>query len=620
MSKLFYLYLVCITSKFISVKCKESQNKNFKLRYEHKDSKLGVLDGTYIHGERQKIMEINLHNKILERELVLFKLPLKSYIYNNGMQIHPNIEFKVDETILSQNVYTPLNTGNQSQISLQSLGTILSCSLYQCRIGAMYYKEMQTSDDILKYFPNVDEIFYIAYIKTETVKLHILMSVEKFSNKHIYHIIFCPKETWISTYALTKYIVDKNDIINFPDNKNGKYKYYYKIFHDQNKNPKKFIKCGELKQLFMPSIDVGYACCRNAINQNSDQNNYKNPAIFSSEYLTIDSNYSLTNKEHETLLNSSIIAYLVLSPENDNKSKSTVISMYNSESKLYSGQRLSYTTIDQFSKYENLVNYNDSGFAVIITPLYVVPDINATLRLKVNGRVQNFKNKIDKKFGRIDIYSVDIRGMDNVQVGCHAVPNEMEHPAFEDFYEKRFQTRLLMFDEKTSKYNEISNIKSLVSNTKYKCSLNIEATDNENLKRKYIVETEFSINLIDTSFIMWIIFGVSVFMILLLIVGFIIYKKRQLRKKRFNKGLSMDGSTSTTRSTSKCISQFPSKCTSQSTSKSRSNSSTTTSFVKNVPIIQNKIVNRGPKNIDKKIATKTSSVNQMIEDSVFQLK
>uniref|UniRef100_A0A0N5C653 Cadherin domain-containing protein n=1 Tax=Strongyloides papillosus TaxID=174720 RepID=A0A0N5C653_STREA len=379
----------------------------------------------------------------------------------------------------------------------------------------------------------------------------------------------------------------------------------------------------------MPSIDVGYACCRNVINYKNNQYEHKNPVIFSSEYLIIDSNYSLTNKENDTLLNSSIIAYLVLSPENDNKSESTVINMYNSESKLYSGQRLSYTTIYQFAEYENLVKYNDSGFAVIITPLYVVPDINATLRLKVNGRVQNLESKIDKKFGRLDIYSVDIRELDNVHVGCHAVPNQMKHPAFEDFYEKRYQTRLLMFDEKANEYNhQINDIKSLVSNTKYKCSLNIETSGYESLKPKYIVETEFSINLIDSSFIIWIIFGVSAFVTLLLIVGFIIFKKRQLRKKQFNKGLSMDGSTSTTESASKCASQSPSKCTSQSpskctsqsTSQSRNNSSTITSFVKNVPIIQNKIVNRGPMNINKKIVTKTSNINRMIEDSVFQLK
>uniref|UniRef100_A0A0N5CGB5 Ig-like domain-containing protein n=1 Tax=Strongyloides papillosus TaxID=174720 RepID=A0A0N5CGB5_STREA len=338
----------------------------------------------------------------------------------------------------------------------------------------------------------------------------------------------------------------------------------------------------------MPSLDVGYICCKDDVTQ-VDEDKHWNRLNKTTENLVKYFNYELYVKEHGSLLKSSIIAHLVLSPENNYNPMSTIVSTYNSKSKFYSGQKVYYEHLNEYDKCEDFDQEYLKGYAVPNLPWLPIPDITATLRLKVNGIVLNFKNIIDNKFGRMDIYIVDISDMDNGQVGCHAVPDQMKHPSFEDFYEKRYKTYLLMFDENTNDYIKVNNITSLESNFRYICTLNLEPTNSVKVKSEYIKETEFIIQLISSTSNnsnIWIIFVVSVTIILLLIIGLIIFRKLQLKKKNSSNSLS----TSTS-------------------SQSTSTSSTIISDVSNIPIIQKKNVATKSTNMQKTMANKNLNTN-----------
>uniref|UniRef100_A0A0N5B484 DarT domain-containing protein n=1 Tax=Strongyloides papillosus TaxID=174720 RepID=A0A0N5B484_STREA len=340
--------------------------------------------------------------------------------------------------------------------------------------------------------------FYVGFEKIDKNENFIIQLSPKLNDKYSFHVAVCPGKEWLSNYSSTEYIVDKNNILDLPKNKYHPFRYINKIIycHD-NHLANKFVKCGQLNQMFLPPIDVGYDC-----DKYSEGVGTSDDGRISGRYLEIKSDSKIMCLRYN-LLNSSRLIFSVFLSEYNYESNSNIIDIFNNKSKIYSGQRFHFKPMDFFNS-EIIVDHSigeESGYLHECDSHCTVPNINATLRLKINGIVQKHKNKIEDNFESIDTYLIDKRKIDNGLVGCHAVPDDIKLPLFEDFYEKRYQTHLLMLNEKTNEYIKVYDINSLVSNKKYKCILNVNSSIADIGILNYITESEFTIQFVDSSFI-----------------------------------------------------------------------------------------------------------------------
>uniref|UniRef100_A0A0N5C2J2 Uncharacterized protein n=1 Tax=Strongyloides papillosus TaxID=174720 RepID=A0A0N5C2J2_STREA len=238
----------------------------------------------------------------------------------------------------------------------------------------------------------------------------------------------------------------------------------------------------------MPLIDVGYQCDE----YNDDPiNHFVNKD--SKPYFLSIKNTELMCQDHIIYQSSPAGIALLTRGNNYNDVNEFRIRHLTKDTNLYAGDRLHIldSVKNQFAYMEDF-----TGYVVNYEAKCKLPNIKATLRLKVNGTVQKFKNNLDKKFGKIDTYVVDRREIKDIPIGCHAVPDEMKQPAFNNFYELLYSTSLLMFNETTQHYIEVNNTQSLISKTKYKCILNIKSRNSKIEKPDYIKETDFVINVI----------------------------------------------------------------------------------------------------------------------------
>uniref|UniRef100_A0A0N5BG48 EGF-like domain-containing protein n=1 Tax=Strongyloides papillosus TaxID=174720 RepID=A0A0N5BG48_STREA len=579
MSKLLYLFLVWVGSICIFVKYIEGQESSFRLDYTIGEVKKSV-NGTKDEPKKYK-------NETVVKEVFLFKLPLPDNFDEFGNPGSTEIKFFYNEQEISE-IRLP-EVSSKNFVLKEANVNVTSCSLKNCAMGALFYKNISGALPGPPDFPKFHKIFYVAYEATEKYKFLFLKFLGNFNHKDKLNVIACPHETWISEHSLLEYIADKNNIIPFPEkNESDKYYYYYKLNHYQNTSSEIALKCGHIKQRNMPPIDVGYACCSK---QKSELGlrSLIFPNYLNKKSLTIDSNNVLSDDEHGSLLNSSLIAYYILSPDNNFNSNSIVFGRYNSNSKLYSGQSVLALDKDDYKIFSILINSGDNENTYYFHSQFLVPNIKATLRLKVNGVVQEFKTA--KNSESMDTYTVDLGGMNNGLVGCHAVPDNITHPGFKDFYEKRYRTELFVIDKNTNMSIKVNDTKSLVANSTYKCALYNGTTNYKNLTEKYIKETKFTIHLVEpinsnkstdstkSKSTIWIIVGVSVgavlIITLLLLAGLIFYKKRLLKKKGSKSSLSSRKSQPISKSSSVIENDF------------------------NVSMIQKKATNAGSKNIVK---------------------
>uniref|UniRef100_A0A0N5BG49 6-cysteine protein n=1 Tax=Strongyloides papillosus TaxID=174720 RepID=A0A0N5BG49_STREA len=543
MAKLLYLFLVWTISICTFVKCNEDQDISFKLEYSFTDFNKNTIQNGSVIGEKQKSKVFTTKCETIETKLFLFKIPPTPYSNDYGLRRNTKLEFSYSGGTV-KNVRFP--KGPNNTLGLDTLYDNIQCNLNYCKMGAFYYKTKSYEVFDLRDPPKYDGIFYVAYEATEENKFLFLMYLSKNLDKDVLDVVVCPHETWISKHSLSEYVVDKNDIIPFPKkNESDEYYHYYKISHYQDNSSETFLKCGHINQLFLPKIDVGYVW---GSKEKKELQHIRNPFTFTfkNEVLTIDSNNSLSHHQFGYLLNSSLIVYHVLSPENNYIANTTIVGRYKNDSKLFSGQKVFVLPLDEYKRLNNVVEHWKTGYSFRLHPQFLVPNIETTLRLKVNGVVQKFKTAINSE--SMDTYTVDLKGMNNGPIGCHAVPDNMNHSMFEDFYEKRYQTDLFIVDEKTNKSIKVNNTKSLVSNSIYKCVLNEETSNRTELKANDIKETKFIIHLIrsinsdkhvhpiESNISIGIIFGVIICayitVILFLTLGLVIYKILQLKEKK----------------------------------------------------------------------------------------
>uniref|UniRef100_A0A0N5BMU0 Sporozoite surface protein 3 n=1 Tax=Strongyloides papillosus TaxID=174720 RepID=A0A0N5BMU0_STREA len=465
--------------------------------------------------------------------------------------------------------------GSDKPPKLERFNGQVKCDLKYCKIGAFYYKTTEQNFD-LGSSPNFDGIFYVGYEATKEYKFLFLMHLSIVFKKDLLHVVACPNEAWISEHSLSKYIVDKNDIIPFPKkNESNQSYYYYKIKPYQDSKTEIFLKCGHINQESMPPIDVGYVWGSKQKEELSNENNILFYQIDSTD-LRIDSENGLLNHYGQSLLKKSIAIYQVLSPDNNYNSNTTIVGRYKNDSKLYSGQKVLVLHLQDYDKLNENVKNAKTGHYFRFIPQYRVSNIETTLRLKVNGVIQKIETTNNSDV--MDTYTVDLGGIKNGPVGCNAVPDNKNLSILEDFYEKRYRFDLLYLDTKTSRYIKINDTKSLVSNSIYKCGLNKETTNLTELGENNIKETQFILRLIGSmnsdestpsekstdstksndstksKSTIWIITGVSVGVLLiitlLLLAGLIFYKKRLMKKKGSKNSLSSGKSSSASKSSS----------------------------------------------------------------------
>uniref|UniRef100_A0A0N5BZV8 Uncharacterized protein n=1 Tax=Strongyloides papillosus TaxID=174720 RepID=A0A0N5BZV8_STREA len=499
-------------------------------------------------------------------------------------------------------------------------------------MGIFFYKVALSEQDFeYKDSSKYDGIFYVGYKEINDDKYISLMYLTKSTEQYLLNIVVCPHETWISNHSLSEYIVDKSNTIPFLKRSRNDGRYYYYKINCCGETSKIFLKCGHINQKFMPSIDVGYSW---GLTVKENLLHSKSSFTFNFEYqdLTINSENNLAYNELGSLLHPSLVVYYVMPPsDNGFGFYSTVIGRYKNDSKLYFGQGIFVLFLNEYKTLDKEVrdmaaklrtdNHIVTGYSFNIRPQFLVPNIETTLRLTVNGVVQKFKTA--KNSESMDTYTVDVRGMENGQVGCHAVPDNITHPGFKDFYEKSYPTYLYIFDENKDEPIPVNDTKSLVSNSTYVCFPDLKDRDDENflkLAKKYIKIKKFKIHLIESydsvrstgldksthsdklthsnesvdssksndstksKSTIWIITGVSVGVLLIitliLLAGLIFYRKRLVKKKGIKNSLSSGKSSSASKSSNTIKSEYY------------------------VAGIQNKAGNGGPKNImNKKIVS-----------------
>uniref|UniRef100_A0A0N5C1D2 6-cysteine protein n=1 Tax=Strongyloides papillosus TaxID=174720 RepID=A0A0N5C1D2_STREA len=304
----------------------------------------------------------------------------------------------------------------------------LVCNLFKCQIGIVF---MRSGD-----YRSVDSIetrifFYIGFTKSDEYDNLVLKFIPKVkSDKYIFRVIVCPGASWLSSFSNSEYIETSNNYITKLDWKKNSGRYILKYMYCNENGVTTFVKCGYLKQIYMPSIDVGYECSKNNDKKNISIHNVlkkeTNMSSLSSGQLMCD----------KTVINepTSLVIDFLPPGNNYNDVNAFKIGRFTINTKLYSGHKLHCVNEEKISQMESEF-ISSFGHELNYVAKCKVPPLNATLRLKVNGIVQEFKNKTEDNFGKKNIYTFDKREMRDASIGCHAVPDEMEHPAFSDFYE-----------------------------------------------------------------------------------------------------------------------------------------------------------------------------------------
>uniref|UniRef100_A0A0N5BK25 Peptidase S72 domain-containing protein n=1 Tax=Strongyloides papillosus TaxID=174720 RepID=A0A0N5BK25_STREA len=293
--------------------------------------------------------------------------------------------------------------------------------------------------------------------------------------------------------------------------------------------------------MFMPRIDVGYQCDE----YNEEETKRIHNKYVNESFMIPLSSGGLTCNDVDIYGSSSFVIGVLPPGNNYDNVSDFKVNVVNNRTNLYFGHRLHSLNVSEvYEHYEEAELY--LGYAIHYEAKCKIPSLSATLRLKINGTIQEFENKTEDNLGGMNIYTFDRRKIKDAPIGCHAVPDEIKHPALNDYYELLYSTSLLMFDEAAQKYIKVDDSQKLVSSSKYKCILNMKSNNSEIDKPNYIKETEFTINLtgedlkktadskkFNKSYI-WIIIGVLIFVVLLLIIGFVILKKLQLKRKKSN--------------------------------------------------------------------------------------
>uniref|UniRef100_A0A0K0F1I8 6-cysteine protein n=1 Tax=Strongyloides venezuelensis TaxID=75913 RepID=A0A0K0F1I8_STRVS len=587
MTKLLYINLkfiipTCILFGFITTK-DVFNAKDLELKYYRYDSTGDSYLGTF-KGEVKENVKFKFYDHDVTKNLILYKIHIPKEFSTYDLF---NSEFimTVKNIRDTKGVYTHNFKPEVDIIFLykdKHYDGAFTCKLYLCHIGIVYHCPGGSRNCDNKY--EIETFFYIGLTTSHEYNNLVLQYIPKTNNTNTFSVIACPTSTWLTQNSNAEFIESEDNAVTRVTFSESSKKYTLKYIYCHNIDIKSFVKCGYVKQMFLPPIDVGYQCYKYYQQKPISIRNGHEKEI----YMVTQSNGELTcNNAFMDKPSSPVIAFLP--PENNfNNANSFKISRFIRNMKFYHGHRLHYINLEHYD-YDSIERRDTLGYSNNYEAKCITPTLNATLRLQINGIIREFDNKVDSSFGKIDIYSFDRKEIKDALIGCHAVPDEMKHPAFSDFYALYYSTSLLMFDETSEKAIEVKSSQQLVSNKKYKCIL--KDGNSKNKKPSYIKETVFIINFTG-EYMYWIIFVIFILVTALLIVGLVIYKKIQSKKKKRSSSSSTSSSISSSQSTT--------------------NSSTVVSEVTNVPILQDKNVAAKSTNMGKNVVSKNANISNKV--------
>uniref|UniRef100_A0A0N5CGB4 EGF-like domain-containing protein n=1 Tax=Strongyloides papillosus TaxID=174720 RepID=A0A0N5CGB4_STREA len=537
--------------------------------------------GTKLYHKEFITIEYHLTTSVILYKIFLTKDFLTGERYDSELRI--SIRNVVNDSEITPHLKPrEYNIGNKKFSKNENF---LTCNLFKCHIGLIYI--CPPDEKHCSHHSKGINLFYIGFEKSSEYNNLVLKLITKNNNnKYMFTVVVCPGKNWLPLYSSSEYIIAGGNYLTTLKFKDTQKDNIVRFVYCHEKGVSTFTMCGYLKQRFMPSINVGYQCDEYNKEETSRTHNKNEKETY---MVSPSSDKLMCN--HVNISDSSSLVIGVLPPGNNYGNVSAFkVNVINNKTNLYYGHRLHCLNIDDvYVHYELAENF--LGYAINYEAKCKIPTLNATLSLKINGTVQEFENKTENNSGGMKIYAFDRRKIKDVPVGCHPVPDDMKHPALNDFYGLLYSTSLLMFDEASEKHIEVNNIQNLVSDRKYKCTLIIKGSNSKVEKLSYIKETEFIINLVgenSNNYIIWIIFAVFIIVIILLVAGVIILKKLQLKKKKSNEDLS----------------------TSSSTSPAQSKSSTQILKVVNTSILKKKVdVNT---DMTKKVVTKNSNANNKL--------
>uniref|UniRef100_A0A0N5B379 6-cysteine protein n=1 Tax=Strongyloides papillosus TaxID=174720 RepID=A0A0N5B379_STREA len=378
---------------------------------------------------------------------------------------------------------------NDGNSKFKRIEEFLTCNIFKCHIGIVYHCNPFTSNCSDTY--EAANFFYIEFEKSSEYDNLVMKLITKNNNNtYMFSVVVCPSTTWLLPSSNSEYIpTGENSITKLVSNDSTR-EYPVKFVYCHEIGVNTFTKCGYLKQMFMPRIDVGYQCDE----YNEEETKRIHNKYVNESFMIPLSSGGLTCNDVDIYGSSSFVIGVLPPGNNYHNVSDFKVNVVNNRTNLYFGHRLHSLNVSEvYEHYEEAELY--LGYAIHYEAKCKIPSLNATLRLNINGTIQEFKNKTEDNLGGMNIYTFDRRKIKDAPIGCHAVPDEIKHPALNDYYKLLYSTSLLMFDEAAQKYIKVDDSQKLVSNSKYKCILNMKSNNSEIDKPNFIKETEFSINL-----------------------------------------------------------------------------------------------------------------------------
>uniref|UniRef100_A0A0K0EWM8 EGF-like domain-containing protein n=1 Tax=Strongyloides venezuelensis TaxID=75913 RepID=A0A0K0EWM8_STRVS len=571
--------------------------EHFPLEYYHNSGDQNYYWRSF-DGKRETA-KIKLPSLDAEKSVIVYKIYLtKDFLIRrkSNSELRMAIKNKEHDNFITNNLRPRENNVQNKKYTINH--SYLTCNLFYCHMGIVYDCPLRV--DLCSKSDKIINFFYIGFVKSDEYDNLVLKLIPKSSiNKEIFSIFVCPYKTWLGNFSNSEFVPNYRKFIRYIYSNPSQKVFTLKYVYCNTIGAKTFVSCGHIKQMFMPSINVGYQCDDY---NNEEANLVHNEAEKTSEAYLSDNELKCKNYT----VYSSYPNTIVFLPPGNKYDNVDVFKLRRLEKNttLYAGNRLHYLNFKDFqTNIWDIEGY--MGYVLNYEAKCKVPNIKATLRLKINDTIQRFENKIHQKFGRRDTYTFSSREIKKSSIGCQIVLDEMKYRTFTNFYGLRYSTSLLMFDETTKKYIEVRDIEKLVSvpkistinlgstgsngpndltNTKI---LTISNGSNNSIAPKNSTTTEIftifygstgsdnSIALKDSTTTkistvstgskksivsdnsgksnnsrasknskILIIFGISLIVILILIILLLCLKKSQKKRKESNKNISISSSTS----------------------------------------------------------------------------
>uniref|UniRef100_A0A0N5BU08 6-cysteine protein n=1 Tax=Strongyloides papillosus TaxID=174720 RepID=A0A0N5BU08_STREA len=398
----------------------------------------------YPHVENDSYKDYKYNGKTLEEVLNAKKV----YIIEIDISKFDYGDFEDDKKIILMfcptKYYQTINSSLISEYEKRSLflryDKPRTCSLKICEIG-IYYRPYtyNTLDKILN--SNEKDVFYVV-INNKVREQDIKFGTYVYDN-HRYPLIPCPYTNWIPNINLTKFIPSKyvmENGIQFPDEYNDRH-VFVPVIPSSNDNIT--LYCGKIYQPNFKEINVGVKLKFGSQSTSYDKiettrtgvkclNEEINPINhYSFSYTPDNINYDGNSREIKKF-----------NPEKDNIYSGQIIIVYEKAT-------VRLTISDYTSNGELTDKFFDKQKKVEPMCNGIVSDKEATLHLKINGKIFNY----NKTASGIKLVKISTELYENkiLHVGCHAVVDDNSGKIYEDFYLKRY--KFVLFKGKLSNFS-----------------------------------------------------------------------------------------------------------------------------------------------------------------------